>query len=186
MDEFPPLRSTPWVKTGALAAAAVVVVLALAGAAAYLAERVKQLRETATQQQRQIASLEQRLGRLELQMEKQLVPQLPPGGGAGPVRQDGDAGRKERPGRNEQAVALTRPEIDIIREYIKIPPAAAGASATLSLGMPLGNQPLIPLPLQLVEKLPKLAGGRFKTDRDGSIAIVGGGSDRVDLIIPPN
>ena len=186
MDEFLPQRSTTWVKTGVVVVMALAVVFALAGAAAYLAERVKQLRETTTQQQRQIASLEQRLGRLELQMEKQLVPQLPPGGGAGSVRQDGDAGRKERPGRSEQAVTLTRPEIDIVREYIKIPPSAAGASPTLSLGMPLANQPLIPLPSQLVEKLPKLAGGRFKADRDGSIVIVGGGSDRVDLIIPPN
>lgn len=177
MDEFPQPRPTgAWWKTGALALMGLAVVLALAGAAAYLGERVKEQRETLGQQQRQIAAMEQRLGRLELQMEKQLVPRLPQPGSEAAVREA--APRAE--------LSLTRGEVEAVREFIKIPPMAAGQAAAMSVGMSLAGQPLIPLPLQLVEKVPKLAGGRFRADHDGSIVIVAGGSDRVGFIIPPN
>jgi hypothetical protein len=77
---------------------------------------------------------------------------------------------------------LTQPEIDIVREYIKALPSS-GAPPTIGLGMSVTSQALIPLPSEFVDKVPKLSGGRFKTDRNGAIAIVLGRSNRV--IIPP-
>jgi hypothetical protein len=184
MAESPPGRPIGWSKAGGLVVA-VFIVLVLAAVEVFLAERIKGLRENATQLQKQISLIEQRVGRLELQMETLLARRLPDGN-AGPNRPEGNTPTKDSPAKVETPTALTRAEIDIIRDYIKIPPPAAGVSPTISLGVPIGNHVLVPLPSQITDKVPKLVGARFTTDRNGSIVIVTVNGGRADFIIPPN
>lgn len=165
------------------AAVAVAATVLLAVFDLYLAERLKDARSNAAQLQRQLASVEHRLGRLELEREQQVVPRLDDKGNA--VTPEGNpASAPAPPPPAAEPKGLSPAEADIVRDYIKTPPGLAAKGSTLKVGMSQANQPLIPLPPQLVEKLPKLAGGRFRVDRDGSVAIVPGGSDRIGYIIP--
>jgi TolA-binding protein len=171
-------------KSAGVGLAAVAIVLLLAGVELFLAERIRDLRDQTNQLQRQIASVEQRVGRLELQMEQQLSRRVPDVS-AGSGRSEGEpvAAVVAKP---DTSIALTRAEVDIIREYIKLPPAAAGAVATMAVGAPVGNHVLVPFPAQITDRVPKLVGARFATDKNGAIVVVAGGSDRIGFIIPPN
>lgn len=171
-------------KSAAVGLAAIAIVLLLAGVELFLAERLRDLRDQTNQLQRQIASVEQRVGRLELQMEQQLSRRVPEAGQA-PARPEGDAAPAVA-ARPDSAIALTRTEIDIVREYIKLPPAAAGAAATMSIGTAVGPHLLVAFPGQITDRVPKLIGARFATDRNGAIVVVAAGSDRVGFIIPPS
>ncbi|MFB9269925.1 hypothetical protein ACFFWD_43540 [Bradyrhizobium erythrophlei] len=175
-------RSLAPSKSVGFGVAAVGALLLLAGVDAFLAERIKELRDHATQLQKQIASVEQRVGRLELQMEQQRSRRAPDGP-AGSGRSEGETAAVVKA---DPPVTLTRAEVDIIKDYIKLPPPAAGAAATMSVGAPVGNHVLVPLPAQITDRVPKLVGARFATDRNGAIVIVVGTSDRVGFIIPPN
>lgn len=167
----------------ALAAVAVAAAILFAVFDLYLAERVKDLRSNAAQLQRQLASMEHRLGRLELEREQQVTPRLDEKGNA--VTSETNSAPVPPPAFVEPAKGLSQTEIDIVREYIKTPPGMAAKGPTLKVGMSLANQPLIPLPPQLIEKLPKLVGARFRVDRDGAVVIVPAGSDRIGFIVPP-
>jgi len=175
-------RSFAWSKSAGLGLAAVCAVLLLAGVELFLAERMKELRDRANLTERQLASVEQRVGRLELQMEQLLsrrVPDNPPGAS----RPEGETAPVVKP---DSSITLTRAEIDIVRDYIKLPPAAAGTVATMSVGAPVGSHVLVPFPSQIADRVPKLVGARFTTDRNGAIVVVAAGSDRIGFIIPPN
>lgn len=165
-----------------LGAAAVGALLLLAGVEVFLAERIKELRDYTSQLQKQLGSVEQRVGRLELQMEQQRSRRAPDGS-AGSGRSEAEMATAAK---TDHLVTLSRTEVDIIKDYIKLPPPAAGAAATMSVGAPVGNHVLVPLPSQITDRVPKLAGARFGTDRNGAIVIVTGASDRVGFIIPPN
>ena len=80
-------------------------------------------------------------------------------------------------------IALGQRDIDLIRQFIKVPPHPAG-KATIQLGGRVPNAVSIPLPESLTNKIPALQGASFLLDQDGSIVLIGKGSDQVDAIIP--
>ena len=82
--------------------------------------------------------------------------------------------------------SLTRDEIQLIRDFIKVPPAPPGAARNINVGDILPDTALAPLPDQIMEKLPKLRGARFTVDRNGAIVVVAPGTNRVDVIIDPS
>lgn len=183
MPKLPSVRPIAWPKHSGVILTALIGVTLVATAAVLIADRFRGLRDNAAQMQRQISSMEQRIGRLELQMETLLAKRLPEANAA-PNRADGGAPTKDATGK--LPAALARSDIDVIRDYIKMPPPPAGVAPTISLGMPVGNHVLVPLPTQVTDKVPRLAGARFTTDRNGSIVIVMENGGRADFIIPPN
>jgi hypothetical protein len=89
--------------------------------------------------------------------------------------------RVERP-----AFQLTQEEIQLIRSYIKASPATSEAAATISVGEELRDTTMLPLPSQIATKSPRLAGGRFRIDRNGAIIISLRKSRLADAVIQPN
>ena len=89
------------------------------------------------------------------------------------------------PARQESALVLMREEIQLIRDYIKMPPAPPGTSATIAVGAVVAEASLLPLPQQISDKFPRLIGARFATDRNGAIVIVRHGSRTADAVIAP-
>ena len=82
------------------------------------------------------------------------------------------------------ALTLSREEVQLLREYIKPAPSAGTAEPALNVGDPVGSA-TIPLPSQLMDKIPKLLGARFTT-RNGAIIITGNNSRRADAVVGPN
>ena len=64
-------------------------------------------------------------------------------------------------------LSLTQEEASLVRNFIKLPPAAIG------IGDLVPEARLMPLPEVISEKVPKLRGARFTTDRNQAIVIVG-------------
>ncbi len=87
-----------------------------------------------------------------------------------------------RPARS--GLSLSREEIQLIRDFIKPAPGSGTAIPTINVGDSIGAE-TIPLPSQLMEKIPKLLGGRFTT-RNGSIIILRRDSRNADIVLPPN
>jgi hypothetical protein len=81
---------------------------------------------------------------------------------------------------------LSQEEIQLIRSYIKASPVTSEAAATISVGGELRDATLLPLPSQIAAKSPRLAGGRFKIDRNGAIVISLRKSRQADAVIQPN
>ena len=177
-----PVDRTAFVARASLIVAVAAAIL-LAAFGLYLAERVKDLKNNAAQLQRQLSSMEHRIGRLELDQEQRRSPQLDDKGNA--VSSDTNPVASRFPPPPEPGMTLSQVEIDTVREFIKVTPMAQPRSPSLNVGMSLAGQPAIPLPPQLIEKVPKLAGARFRVDLDGSVALVPRGSDRIGFIIPP-
>jgi hypothetical protein len=82
-------------------------------------------------------------------------------------------------------IPLGQNEIQIIRDYIKMPPAPPGALPTIIVGDVLPAAKLIPLPRSIAEKLPALKDAKFTTDNNNAIIIVRGVNNRVEFVIPP-
>jgi hypothetical protein len=85
---------------------------------------------------------------------------------------------------DQTALNLSREEIQLIRDYIKAAPVAGAAAPAINVGDPVEGA-MIPLPSPLVDKLPKLAGGKF-TIRNGAIIIVKRDSRQADAVLAPN
>jgi hypothetical protein len=58
-------------------------------------------------------------------------------------------------------------------------------TAMITVGGDLRNTVLLPLPLQIVGKAPRLGGGRFTIDRNGAIVISLRNSQVADAVIQP-
>lgn len=162
---------------------ALTALLLVAMGAAFLTERIRDLADASAQAKRQLSSLDHRVGRVELQIERLLAKQLSddneyPGGANHGARANGGRGRVGT------AAALTAEEIELVRNYIKVPPPAGSAPPKFAIGAAIDDSRLTPLPLQITEKVPRLAGAKFTSDRNGAIVIVSGGT--VGFIIPPN
>jgi len=84
------------------------------------------------------------------------------------------------------AIELSRKEINLLRDYIKVPPASPGTAPTISPGTIVPEAMLLPVPPQISEKVPALNGARFTTDRNGAIVLLRKGSRRADAVVPPN
>ena len=77
---------------------------------------------------------------------------------------------------------LSREEIQLIREYIKLAPSAGTAGPAINVGDSVGGA-TIPLPSPVTEKIPKLLGARFTT-RDGAIIVIKRNSHQADAVLP--
>jgi hypothetical protein len=84
------------------------------------------------------------------------------------------------------ALKLSAEEIQLIRSYIKASPVVTETTSTISVGEELRDTRMLPLPSQIATKSSRLAGGRFKIDRNGAIVISLRKSNKVDAIIQPN
>ena len=73
----------------------------------------------------------------------------------------------------------------MIRSFIKLPPAAAGTAASISVGDLIPEARLLPMPESIIERLPKLSGTRFTVDRNQTIVIVGS-TNRAQFVIGQN
>jgi hypothetical protein len=82
-------------------------------------------------------------------------------------------------------LALSRDEIQLILDFIKVPPAAPGAMLKINVGDLLPDTALAPFPEPIVRKVPELVGARYGV-RNGAIVVVAPGSNRVEVIINPS
>ena len=84
----------------------------------------------------------------------------------------------------KQLLALGNADIQIIRQFIKVPPPQLGVQAKLRVGDDIAQLTASPIPMSLADALPKLRGASFSIDQDGSIIIISAGSNRIDTVIP--
>jgi hypothetical protein len=91
-----------------------------------------------------------------------------------------------REGSEKAAIKLSTDEIQLIRSYIKASPVTVETTGTVGVGEELRDTRMLPLPSQIAAKSPRLAGGRFKIDRNGAIVISLRKSKQVDAVILPN
>jgi hypothetical protein len=75
-------------------------------------------------------------------------------------------------------------DVQIVRQFIKVPPPQLGVQAKLSVGDDIAQLTASPIPMALADALPKLRGASFSIDHNGSIVIIGVGSNRIDAVIP--
>jgi hypothetical protein len=146
-----------------LAFLSLAMVFACAAAALALVQLKSLKTETATLH-RELGSLKERFARLEQAADKN------------------KAGVE--PSTDQGALNLSREEIQLIRDFIKPSPAGGTPAPAINVGDPVGVA-TIPLPSPLMEKVPKLLGGRFTT-RSGSIIILRRDSRQADAVLPPS
>jgi hypothetical protein len=84
------------------------------------------------------------------------------------------------------APKLSPEEVLLVRSYIKASPVTTAATGTISIGEELRDVRMLPLPSQIAARSSRLAGGRFKIDRNGAIVISLRKSNKADAIIQPN
>ena len=144
--------------------------------------QIQSLRSDITAQRREFLFLKERIARLE-----QIETKKRESGQPDETQTKSDA-EKNKPGdetRTDQAALnLSRDEIQLIRDYIKLAPAASMAAPTINVGDPVIGA-IIPLPSPLTDKIPRLIGGKFTT-RNGAIIILKSGSRQADAVLGPN
>jgi hypothetical protein len=157
-------RVTSSVVGAMLAFLSLVAVFACAAAALALVQ-LKSSKTEITALHRELGSLKERFARLE---------------------QAGAEKNKARaePNTDQGALNLSREEIQLIRDFIKPSPTGGTPAPAINVGDPVGVA-TIPLPSPLMEKVPKLLGGRFTT-RNGSIIILRRDSRQADAVLPPS
>lgn len=160
-------RRSRGAKAGLVAVACVFVFLATVGAT-YTFTEIGRLRDELSSTRWELLSAKDRLARLERKVDQPSLAQ----------RLDGNHLRSQ--------LELSREEIQLLRDYIKVPPAPRGATATIQLGAMVPPVTLAPLPPQVGAKFSRLIGARFTTDRNGAIVIVARGSRSADAIVAPN
>ena len=85
--------------------------------------------------------------------------------------------------RQRAPLELSREEVQLVKDYIKVPPAPPGTSPAIQIGAVVPPGLLVPLPPQIGEKYPRLIGSRFMTDRNGAIVIVTRGGRNLDVVV---
>ncbi|WLA79952.1 hypothetical protein [Bradyrhizobium elkanii] len=163
----------------AVACLSLISVVACVAAAIALGQ-LSSLKSDIAALRRELAPLRDRLARLEqAEVAKRDAAQQED------AQNKAEAEKKLTDGAGEQAaLALSREETQLIREYIKAAPSAGAAVAPINVGDPITGG-MIPLPSSLTEKLPRLVGARFAT-RNGAIIISTRNSRRVDAVLMPN
>jgi hypothetical protein len=180
-DRVPPDgQSTP--RSGRRARAATfallsVVTIVIASGGVMVVAQLNSLKTELASTRREIAVAKDKIDRLERRIDETA---------AAAARPQTRPERAATAGGGTRALELTREEIQLVRDYIKVPPAPAGVMATIAVGTPVPAGVLSPLPSQITEKMPKLIGASFMTDRNGAIVIVRRGSTEADLVINPN
>jgi len=158
-----------------IALISLLVVIICAGAVIAL-RQIRSLQTEISSLQRELSPLKERLSRFD-QAEK--------------ARQAEDKAREERnkrtadnPPQQALPLALSREEIQLIRDYIKPAPGSGPSTAAPAVGDPIGGA-TIPFPSPITEKVPKLLGARFAI-RNGAILIVRRDSRQIDAVLGPN
>jgi hypothetical protein len=107
------------------------------------------------------------------------------------ARQIGNEQSEAASNRNAPKAQLKQPplvlgdaDVQIVRQFIKVPPPQLGVQAKLSVGDDIAQLTASPIPMALADALPKLLGASFSIDHNGSIVIIGVGSNRIDAVIP--
>jgi len=161
-----------------LAAGLVLLILIAAGAfgGVSLLGQISSLRAELANTRRELAGAKDRIARLERRLDTTAAP---PSDSLQSRMRLNDGMRQEGP------LELSREEIQLVRDYIKMPPAPPGAAATIAIGAAVPDAILLPLPQQISEKFPRLIGARFATDRNGAIVLVRRGSRLADAVIAP-
>jgi len=167
-------RRSRGAKAGLVATICVVIFLLGAGAAFLLAQ-LNGLRHELTNVRRELTGAKDRIARLERKGEEPLISQS-----------FNELAKKQSDVRQGAVLELSREEAQLVRDYIKVPPAPPGTAPTIQIGAVVPPAMLVPLPQQVSEKVPKLIGARFTTDRNGAIVIVRSGSRQADAIVGPN
>ena len=160
-------------KAGLVAAACAGVFLAGSGVA-FLLGQLSGLRNELASVRRELSGAKDRIARLERKADEPSIAQR---------FTDLQKQAEDRP---RVPLELSREEIQLVRDYIKVPPAPPGTAGTIQLGAVVPPATLVPLPQQIGDKFARLIGARFTTDRNGAIVIVGRGSRHADAIIAPN
>ena len=174
-------RQTGNVSGAAIALLTLLVIVICAGAVIALTQ-IKSLKSEVAILQRELSPLRERAARADLlEKAKQNADQQK----EAQNRSGAEANKSGPPPRNEQAaLTLTPEETRLIRDFIKPAPASATPAPAINVGDTVTTA-TIPLPSQLMEKIPKLLGARFTT-RNGSIVILKRDSRQADVILPPN
>ena len=152
-----------------------------AGAAAALAlVQLKSLKTEVATLHRELGSLKGRFAGFEHAEKTKLETDHKNGD---QIKVGADKRAKAEPNTDQSALNLSLEEIQLIREFIKLSPAGGMSAPAIKVGDPVGVA-TIPLPSPLMEKVPKLLGGRFTT-QNGSIIILRRDSGRADAVLPP-
>jgi len=157
-----------------IALISLLVVIICAGAVIAL-RQIKSLQTEISSLQRELSPLKERLSRFD-QAEK--------------ARQAEEKAREDRNKRTadnplqQVPLALSREEVQLIRDYIKPAPGTGPSTAAPAVGDPIGSA-TIPFPSPITEKVPKLLGARFAI-RNGAILIVRRDSRQIDAVLGPN
>jgi hypothetical protein len=180
-DRVPPDGQTSS-RSGRAARAAIfallsIVAIVIAGGGVAVIAQLGSLKTELASARREVAVAKDRIERLERRIDEVTAAAGRPQTRPERIVTEGGATR---------ALELSREEVQLVRDYIKVPPAPAGAAATIAVGTPVQAGVLAPLPFQITEKMPKLIGASFMTDRNGAIVIVRRGSTHADLVINPN
>jgi hypothetical protein len=128
---------------------------------------------------RDASYLRERLAKLE-QVEKA----NPPSDRQGDTPRKPEADEKKS-GADQAALNLSREEVQLIRDYIKVtPPSLGAASPAVNVGDPVTGG-TIALPSAVTDKIPRLLGAQFAT-RNGAIIISLKNSHRADAVLGAN
>ena len=174
-------RATGSVLGAMLAFLGLAAVFACAAAALALVQ-LKSLKTEIATLHRELGPLKERVAKLEQAEKTKLEADQKEGGQIKLGAEKNKAGAE--PSTDQSALNLSREEIQLIRDFIKPAPAGGTPAPAINVGDPIGVA-TIPLPSPLMEKVPKLLGGRFTT-RNGSIIILRRDSRQADAVLPPS
>ena len=167
-------RRSRGAKAGLVAAICIVVFLGGAGTV-FLIAQISNLKNELSGVRRELIGARDRIARLEGKVEESVS-----------LQRQNELAPKKTDGRQRAPLELSREEVQLVKDYIKVPPAPPGTSPTIQIGAVVPPGLLVPLPPQIGEKYPRLIGSRFMTDRNGAIVIVTRGSRHADAIVAPN
>jgi hypothetical protein len=174
-------RATGSVLGAMLAFLSLTAVFACAAAALALVQ-LKSLKTEIAMLHRELGPLKERVAKLEQAEKTKLEADQKEGGQIKLGAEKNKAGAE--PSTDQSALSLSREEIQLIRDFIKPAPAGGAPAPAINVGDPIGVA-TIPLPSPLMEKVPKLLGGRFTT-RNGSIIILRRDGRQADAVLPPS
>jgi hypothetical protein len=172
------------IQTGANAAFGLLALLCVVACvlAAIALGQIQSLKSDVAVLRRELVPLKERLARFE-QIEKQRQDLDQPE----EAQNQSETEKKKADSEVRNAPAslnLTREEIQLIRDYIKPALSTGIAAPEINVGDAVSGA-MIPLPSQLMDKIPKLLGARFTT-RNGAIVIIKRDSHQADAVLPPN
>jgi hypothetical protein len=167
-------------RAAGLAALGVVALAVLAAAGVGLVALLNNLANDVAAVRRDLHGANERMTRLERRIDELALAKSQPASErpADPPAQTGAIAGGE-------PLELGQKEIQLLRDYIKVPPGLSGAAPAIGLGGAVPWNLLMPMPSQIADRIPQLVGARFMTDRNGAIVIVRRGSRQADAVIAP-